>query len=763
MIRESAALLTLALLLAACTTEAAGDGDAGKVLVRDGVGACPIILGPNASESEKWAARELVDHIRQMTGVTLDVQTTDAAPSGAILLGLSPAVRSLVGDIDGAALGTDGYVIRTVNDRLIIAGGRKRGTLYGVYALLESLGVRWWSPTETFIPKMSTVIVPPTRIRQTPALEYRDMMYGELFSPEGRLWAARNKVNGMAWQDTEEKLGGRYEFVGNLVHSYMGLLGDSGVEITPDMLALYKGKRTGTQPCLTHPKVLEAITASVIAKFKANPNARFVVVGQNDNGGYCRCDACQAIATHEESQAGPVIHFANQVAERVGEQIPGARICTAAYEWSRKPPRHVRPRKNVHVTLCSIECDFSRPFAAGAGEVNRAFREDIIGWSKITDKLFIWDYTTNFRHFLAPHPNLDVLTANVKFFADHGAAGVFEQGAHTCVASEFAALRMWLLAKSLWNPDADGQALIDEFVTGFYGPAAAAIKEYIAITHAPVRAKSQVMGCFMNLNAAYLDGETMAKAQAATLRGAHLAGDAEPYARRVRHAGMPIEYVMLKRGPNSPTWRTVEATAGPQSHEAIAQRFMRTAAEWKINSIAERNALAPWLDWLETYPALATAGRATPPELEGVDPGAYRLIQACQMDTMGRWYIPVNTPPNAASDGWAVQCDTNAWLLRHSFRANDEFEPGKRYTLFVRVRRGDGSDGPAWSCGVRTSGDHLVLRVGAEQMSDDQWRVHEVGQWTPADGDYFYLALQENNSAKSVYLDCMWLIESPSP
>ncbi|MFW9997928.1 MAG: DUF4838 domain-containing protein, partial [Candidatus Odinarchaeota archaeon] len=75
-------------------------------------------------------------------------------------------------------------------------------------------------------------------------------------------------------------------------------------------------------------------------------------------------------------------------------------------------------RKNWHVTFSKYER-------------NKKFRDDIVGWSKICNRLYIWDYTTNFRHYILPHPNLRVLGPNVKFFVDHNVKGIFEQGAYT--------------------------------------------------------------------------------------------------------------------------------------------------------------------------------------------------------------------------------------------------------------------------------------------------------------------------------------------
>ena len=124
------------------------------------------------------------------------------------------------------------------------------------------------------------------------------------------------------------------------------------------------------------------MTAGVVKAFKENPGAKFVVVGQMDNNNYCRCDTCKALAEKEESPSGCVIQFANQVAEAVEKEIPGACITTAAYEWSRKPPKTLRPRDNVFITLCSIECDFGHPLATAKTKVNEDFRADIEAWGK---------------------------------------------------------------------------------------------------------------------------------------------------------------------------------------------------------------------------------------------------------------------------------------------------------------------------------------------------------------------------------------------
>ena len=89
-------------------------------LVADGESKYAIVLSADASPSEKWAAEDLVSHLRQMSGATLDVQAEgESLPAKAILIGDGQTVRSLGVKLDTAALGPDGFVIRTVGDRLV--------------------------------------------------------------------------------------------------------------------------------------------------------------------------------------------------------------------------------------------------------------------------------------------------------------------------------------------------------------------------------------------------------------------------------------------------------------------------------------------------------------------------------------------------------------------------------------------------------------------------------------------------------------------
>ena len=583
--------------------------------------------------------------------------------------------------------------------------------------------------------------------------------------PICKLWAARNKLNGFAWSDTPteliQKVGGRYRFHGNLVHSYGTLLKASGVAMEPEMQALVNDKRSTGQPCLTNPKVLETITAQVIKIYKNDPELHFVVVGQDDNNNYCRCPTCQKLID-AEGESGPVIQFANQVAELVEKEVPGAIITTAAYNWSRVPPKTLRPRHNVYITLCSIECDFGHPLATAQTEVNVKFRENIQIWSKITNKLMIWDYVTNYWGFILPQPNFDVLVPNIKFFADMGAAGVFEQAAHKGTGSDLVQLRMWVLAKGLWNPEADNWALINEFVDGYYGPAAPGIKAYLEAIHKPIRQNQDfVLKIYLDMDAIHLAPEPMAEAEVALRQAAEAAKGNAEYEKRVRHARMGVWYVTLARGPQSNLWKAIEAKTGEKIDIVkLAAEFAATAKESNVTMIADDEVISHFIVWAQDYAAqVAKSGVPLPPEFKDGGAVSMRVIQGCQMDRRSRWFQKAE----GASDGWAIQCPTIGWTIRHAFDAANDFEPGKTYRLMARVKGTpvEGASGSAWQAGVSTLVDgkhkHVSKKFTAEEMTSGVWQTVEVLRWKPQHGDLYWIALSNDKVLPVIYQDCMWL------
>ena len=163
------------------------------------------------------------------------MRATPSLPAHAILLGNNRHLAELDYQPVWADLGPEGDVLRTMGDRLIIAGGRPRGTLYGVYGLLEDyLGCRWFTPDTSLIPKMETITLGPLFASAVPAFEYREpwMDSGYIWSDWWREhfsqdYASRTRNSGNQLRQhivpIDEKHGGSYKVV-NFSHNLSELV-----------------------------------------------------------------------------------------------------------------------------------------------------------------------------------------------------------------------------------------------------------------------------------------------------------------------------------------------------------------------------------------------------------------------------------------------------------------------------------------------------------------------------------------------------------
>jgi uncharacterized protein DUF4838 len=563
-----------------------------------------IVVGPSSSDPVKHAARELSVFLQQISGAKLDVVMLEQAAAdevanksaqqlapyaGMSWIYVGPSAAKMADPkFDVKTLGQEGIDIRTFQDDLILAGGEPRGTLYAVYTFLEEqFGCRWWDSQVATIPKQTSIRIQKLKVRYIPPIEFRESFWYDAFDGN---WAVRNKCNGHAHRLTKAQ-GGKHNYQG-FVHTFYPLIPPATYfKEHPEWFSEINGKRKHehTQLCLTNEEMRRELIKNLKERLRAHPAATIASVSQNDWRGNCQCYQCKAVDEKEGSPAGSLVYFVNAVAEAIEKEFPHVAISTLAYQYTRKPPKFVKPRPNVIVRLCSIECSFSKPLT---DERNQKFRDDIVGWSKICKRLYIWDYTTNFRHHIMPHPNLKVLGPNVKFFADHNVKGIFEQGAYTTSGAEMAELRAWVLAKMMWNPKLDGEKLVDEFLDGYYGPAAIHIRDYLNVTHNAVAKSGDHLGCFSSHTAKFLSFDTLRRSWQ-HLQAAEEAVKDDPDLRfRVQCAQLPILYTFMIRW-NEYRKEALKTNAKwplPDSIAEVYAQFKTIATKKKITRLNEHTA-----------------------------------------------------------------------------------------------------------------------------------------------------------------------------
>lgn len=592
-------------------------------LVVQGASDYRIYSSPSATPSEVYAAGVLQEYVSRISGCTLPIVHEVPVDGKVVYVGFSDVPKSVLGDLDSDRFGKEEYIIQPVGDALLIAGGPPRGTLYGVIGLLrDHFGCRWYTKDVTKVPKSDTLEITGLPDRQAPAFANREPWYREVHDVD---FSVFNRIN-PSMVDIPEEKGGRF-VIYPFVHTFNRLVPpETYFDDHPEYFSLVDGKRqregNKVQLCLTNPEVLRIATEVVLGWIADHPEADVFSVDQNDGYGFCECADCAALDEAEGSHSGTVLNFVNQIADVVAEKHPDVRLQTLAYVYSEVPPKTIRPRSNVIIRMCHYE--YCEAHAIGQCDDHQVFVERLEGWSKITDSITIWDYFTNFRHYLIPYPNFESVINHPRFYADRNCIGLFAQGNNVREqgGGEFSALRTWVFAQLMWNPYQDGWALIHEFVDNVYGPAAPFIAEYIHVAHAAVKPKDLRFSIFATLGQmSYLTPALLDQADALFAQAAAVAQGDPALLKRVELAHLPIHYARLQF-----------YTEGGSAYLSRAEMpttlgtFKRIMAEHKITQFGENygsDAIATFVDVVEGTPTYLTdwqiLGPFDNPERTGFD------------------------------------------------------------------------------------------------------------------------------------------------
>ena len=739
---------------------------------------CAISLAPNSGECVRYAAEELQRFVRETTGVELPVASGAEAPGLglAVVRLLSGATaaddnkRTTTSGVGAPNLlnSRDAFRIAVSGDELRIEGGGPRGVLYGVYEVLERFaGCRWYSSWHSRIPRLDRIAIPADLDEtQTPAFEMREpFWYDVRRHPE---FEARLRANGHKWGTIAAKFGGDdFCFGGGLAscHTFDVLLPpDKYFADHPEYYCMVDGKRTlsgsrrwgGWQPCLSNPDVLRIVTSNLLERIRKDPGAKFYGVSQMDNDNWCDCPKCRAIDEEEGSHAGTVIRFVNAVAEAVEKEFPDAVVETLAYNWSRKPPAKTRLHRNVIVCLCTSGCDFAEPLSSNPYPKNVEFLEDIVEWGSQTDRLYVWDYATDFHFFPFPFPNVLALQGNIRFFRDNNVRYLFEQGDHVGYHADFAELKAWLQSKWMWNPELPMGPLLDDFFEGYYGAGAPFVREWFEALHAellsrPAGADERFqLGMGMKIDAPALTDELLA-------RGAYLFRRAEEATRNdpatsynVRMAAFTVDSTRLERmqpRPDKLLWLSrhppKESTYDLEEARSLAQSLLDRMDEARArlggSGIVLSEGITRHQQIVKEWRRLASRRQLFAAETGEIEDKEINLWRE------GSWGAYSDDP--LADDGRALKLfgTHHEWAAQFPM-GNIEFEPGATYRLRARIRveKAAGANGKlrAFTAGVHDPDARKRPGAVEPRLCDvgEDYAWFDVATWMPNGHDYFYLA-----------------------
>lgn len=548
-----------------------------------------IVIAKDPSPSVFHAAEELKRFLGEISGADFPIAfDTDRQTECEIIIGKNAHFDALDCGVDIVGLGTEGVWLKTVGKTLVLAGSDVRGALYAVYQLLdEHLGCRWFTAEDSFIPKRACLTLPELDERFIPPLEFRDPY---MLNYNDGAFYSRNRCNAESGQLGPAE-GGKVTYA-RFVHTMQELVPpEEYFESHPEYFALRidengNGVRQNgyAQPCLTNPEVLAIAKKNVRRILASRPDADIISVSQNDNYTFCQCEKCRAVDEEEGSHAGTLLRFVNAIAEDIEADYPHVAVDTLAYQYTRKPPKITKPRHNVIVRLCSIECCFGHPLEScslsGTEGGQGSFTADLEGWSAISSRLHIWDYTANFAHAIQPFPDFKVLAPNIRYFIRHGVTGIFEEGENSVRDhGELNPLRQYVLAKLLWNPELDPERLVNEFLAGYFGMAAPAVREWFDLLHAGVMEDVHVH-IYDGPRQPYLSDEFLDASEPIFDEAERLA-DSDTILERVKKLRLSVRYVRLAHTP-----------ADAEGRREAAERFIEDVRASGIGSYREGTVLA---------------------------------------------------------------------------------------------------------------------------------------------------------------------------
>jgi len=441
------------------------------------------------------AVEELQSYLKQITGAELPMVASleDAGDRPAIVFELARRVP-------GASRGPTGeqaYRIATEENRITITAANVLGLHNAVYGFLEDhLGCRFYThrreyhrhgvrryagPGFEVVPQRASLTIRPIDDFQEPAFASR----GLIFQMGSYPWVLKNRGIG----DGDHTSGARAAG-----HNFYHLLPPEDVkrrgEVIEGLFAehpeFYPMTKDGRrQPdkwnmgiCGTAEKLPEYLARAIIGD-RPEDFSGVVAAAQGDGFVGCHCEACRKLVEREQSEAAPLILALNRTLDIVEKTHPKLQVITFAYFNSLDAPASLKPHNNLWINVVSSA--HSKNMAGDQmgpiqdNPANRDYARALKQWPRIApNRVTVWHWDT----YRAEWPSMFYVAENLRYMHECGIYGINPQ---QC-GGPWDQLLQWLYMKLAWNPDADADALIRQFLADNYGEAAAPhVWEYLKV------------------------------------------------------------------------------------------------------------------------------------------------------------------------------------------------------------------------------------------------------------------------------------------
>lgn len=361
----------------------------------------------------------------------------------------------------------DAYAIVTEPRRVLLLGASEPATQHAVAHLLHHWGFRYFNPMPAWwiVPHMDTLSV-ELNIAEAPKLASRRIWYAygvrePLLKQGYERWALAARLSN----------GGRF----HTGHSYGHIIGRNAAafEAHPEYFNLLEnGERNTRAPinarkfCVSNEGLVQLVIEDrrrLLAEYReSNPYAFMVSVDPSDGEGTCHCEKCAAIGTTTDR----VFQLANEVARALAAEEPPGWVGLYAYSSHRMPPT-IRIEPNVYVQV-----------AMGFNKTPYTLPQLIEKWAERVHSIGLREYYgVEAWDWGLPGRMRGARSAyHAEWIPYYAARNVNAINAETNANWGAQTLGLNVAAALMWDPDADVEAITDDYFTKAFGPAAAPMR-----------------------------------------------------------------------------------------------------------------------------------------------------------------------------------------------------------------------------------------------------------------------------------------------
>jgi len=418
----------------------------------------------NRRRLQRDSVRDLALYLGKMSGAKIDVVEGLPAQEQRIPIFIGAEAQKVFGPVGKSKSGLFGFRVVAGNKGVGLYGESEYGTSYAIYELLHRLGCRWFMPTELgeCIPAQVTLEVPEQDESLAPATDYRGMWHG------GADFLRRNRMNGIMAENAQLGL--------------ENCISKEQLDAHPEWKMVIDGKPIEMFR-MTRQDVADAIADNIIQRLDKDympsisltPGDYVMAADDPEEMKYDPVPRVWEPAANKWSVTDRLILLVNRVAERVGKKYPDVRFGVLAYVNYSMPPVKMKVHPNVVPVIAPIDFNRMHPMT-WPNHPNQTWLLDMVtGWAKVSSSIGFYAYGFNLAELSAPNPfitkwgtDIPIIMSNKCDYWMPETKGGFE----SMLPGYYLATRL------TFDPAQKTDAVIQDLMDRFYGPAAEPMSRY---------------------------------------------------------------------------------------------------------------------------------------------------------------------------------------------------------------------------------------------------------------------------------------------